>query len=267
MEATSTFAFWRGIPDAAWFASLPGHLLSPNTGKIDSWVVGIVLLVIVAGVFGYRKAETRHPLLIIILIAYLFMFYHFSPQYAARIWYIAAMLLVAYTVRLVFSLPWSRKILYSAIIVLIIIAVGDHVKRTADFYGERSDHYRGYRLLSEMMNPVLDKHLTPGEFVLAEAKTYRRHIMPFHQVHGLLAYQSGEYFQLPPEVAGEMLDDYNLLMASIDYPIIDSLCDKYGITTAVSRMGQEEFPVFGIIHASWQILADEEFFKIYRKPK
>jgi len=220
----------------------------------------------IAGMVVYIRSSNRHPFPAIAMVAFILTFYHFNAQYASRVMFFITLFLAAYAIRWLISSKLNLKIAYAMVLAWALFGVVDLSARNIRFYQPRMKEYAGYGLLAERMNPALEKHLMPGSYVLADAGIYLNNIMPFVPVHGLVAYHSGEYFQLDPEISLEMRADYDKLMQSTDIRTIDSLCQKYGIRTAVLRYGQMEYPVFKTIRARWQILEDNEFFKIYLRP-
>jgi len=265
LTGTSVFAFWRGLPGFSWLVGLISHFLAPASGVGLDWelIVGIPILII--GILAYYRASNRHPFPAMAAIAYILTYYHYNAQYASRILFILFLFLTAYAVHWLLSANWNRKLAYLICAVWIAFGAAYMSWHSIQYYQHRTKEFVGYRLLTERMKPALEENLDPGSFILADAGIYLANIMTFVPVHALVAYYSGEYFQLNTEISSEMRTDYDSLMTSIDGQRIDSLCDKYGIRKAVYRYGQVEFPVFETIRKDWQILVDDEFFKIYQR--
>ena len=86
-------------------------------------------------------------------------------------------------------------------------------------------------------------------------------------MHGLLAYRSGEYFQLGADLSKQMYEAYNQLMESTDIDTIERVCAQYNIRAAVaSEIKELELPVFRTLSDHWPVVYRDVYFRIYLRP-
>lgn len=267
LAGSSTFALWRGLPDLAWLQGFFSYLISPITGDPLTWSTPFAVGAGVLGVIGYVRDRRPLPFLIIAAAAFLFTAYHFSFTYAARILYLVTLLLVGFAVELIRTAVPGRKTATLILVAAILAGNADHYWRYLGLYREQQTGFGDYENSAAGLNAALGKYIDPAGYVLATGITYRMMIMPRFAVHGLMAYKSGEYFQLNPEISRRMAEDYNLLMSSTDTVIIEDLCRAYNITTAVAGEVKEmPLPVFQTIAQNWTLVFRDGYFRIYVKP-
>jgi hypothetical protein len=266
MMESSAFALWRGVPDLDWLQSLVMQLVSRVDGSLMRWHILPMLCLTGFGLYGMWRLRPVHSFPAVAALAFLFTFYHFNPQYASRVLFFLSLFLAAYFVRLLLSIE-SRKILVIGLLaVFILLGLSDHDLRITRFYNKRMVRYTGYGQRVANIKEALKPFVEPGDFVLALAKTYRRYIMPYFLTHGLLAYKSGEYYQLNTTLAAEMLVDYNRLMLTDNPDQIEYYCNKYGIKIAVVNRLDKSPPVFAAIRQWWDEVYADDTFRIYRRP-
>jgi hypothetical protein len=268
MAGTAAFSFWRGIPGPGWWRDFAVNLLSPVEGDLTRWPTFMAAGLGLLGLAGIILTRRAHACVIIAAVAYCFTAYHFNAQYASRIQLFLSLFLVAYAIRLLMSL----KIYQSAKIVLIIVLVGTsaycHIARTWEMSAAQNEEYIEFREAVAELKENFSKYVESNVFVLATDYTYRTCIMPFFPVHGLIAYKSGEYFQLKTEIANEMLEDYHRLINSADIREIDHFCRKYDIRYAVARETSDmSAPAFRTISLYWRLAYRDGHFRIYAKPQ
>jgi hypothetical protein len=266
MFGTSAFAWWRGWPDSEWLQSLMTHILSPTKGEISQWQNIIAGLLLVFGLWSIIRSRSIHAFAVIAAVAYLLTYYHFNPQYASRILFFLTLFLAAYAIQLILELKKRQVYAYLFITLLVLLSTGDHVNRTIQFYSKRIDFYGSYKNTASTIVGHLEKYVKPGEFILASDKTYRYYILPFMPNHGLLAYRTGEYFQLNSKLASEMLADFKDLMFSTDDEILNHFCHKYRINIVIVMTPDLKLPACRKIRSEWDALYQDELFSIHRRP-
>jgi len=267
MGRTETFAFWRGLPDPEWMGRLASYFLSPVEKKPLSWPVIPAAALAILGILGIWKRRPIHPYPVIAALAYIFTAFHFSFQYAIRIQYFLSLFLVAYAVGFLRTLRIHRIIIPSALCLVAGIGFADHFSRSARLYEKRDENVPYYQTRYDDLSQNLPHLIESGEFVFATANTYRYFIMPFCRAHGLVAYRSGEYFQLDRDTAQTMMRDYNRMLETGSLTLIEHLCDKYDITVCVVRRESEaDRPGFRTIGEYWDEVYRDSFFTVYRRP-
>ena len=267
MAGTGAFSIWRGLPDGQWFNSFFTYVLSPVDNKPLSWPVLPVILLIVAGVIGYIKAGKKEPFVILAAIAYLFTAYNFNSHYATRVEFLAALLIGGYALQYLYRVIKSKAAYTGIIAMLVLMGIIPHLMRNIEIYSNQVEDMPIYRQVTAGIKANLERFIRPDEFILASDRTYCDLIMPGIPAHGLLAYKTGEYYQLNSKIADEMRADYMELMGTDDTNLIEHFCRKYNIKTAVMSLGKEsEFPVFQTIDANWETVYSDFYFKIYKRP-
>ncbi len=267
MTGTRAFALWRGIPDREWWTTFVAYLLSPVDNKPLSWPVLPMLIVLVGGIIGYLKLGKKISFLIIAAVSFLLTAYHFNPHYASRIEYPATLILGGYAVAYLFAVVGRRLITVCMILVMLVLGLIPHLKQNFELYNDQNDDIPVYRQVSGGLRENLGRFVDPDDFVLASDKLYRDVIMIEFPVHGLLAYKTGEYFQLNSKIATEMHDDYLELMGTDDISLIEHFCRKYNIKIAVVGLTKEaDFPAFRTIARHWEPVYEDVYFVVYRRP-
>jgi hypothetical protein len=267
MMGTAAFAPWRGLPDFAWLGTMISYFFSPMDGRLTHWQILPAAGVAVLGIVAVARTRPAPALPIIAGLAFLFTAYHYTAQYASRVQFVLALVLAAYAIRYLTEIIRDRHISYGLVLALALFGVVDHTVRTADFYATRATHFAGYDAIVETCLPGVAPFLQPDSFVLATDQTYRDFIMPFFPVHGLVAYRSGEYYQLTTALADEMLADYEEIMGTTNLGAIDQICIKYRINIAIFRRGDDTFPIYRAVNRVWQPVYRDDFFRVYRRPE
>lgn len=267
LAGSSTFALWRGLPDAAWLKGFLSYLVSPVVGDPLTWPVPFAIAAGAIGVMGYIRRKRRLPFLFIAAAAFLFTAYHFSFTYASRILYLVALLLAGCAVEYVRTIIPARRITILVLVTAILAGTVDHYRRYLNLYQEQAEGFADYERASAGLKANLGKYIDPTGYILATDITYRMMIMPHVAVHGLLAYKTGEYFQLNPDISRRMQADYNRLIGSDNTAVINELCRTYNITTAVAGEASEmTLPVFRTVADTWTLVFHDGYFRIYVKP-
>lgn len=266
MLETSTFSLWRGFPGFDWLQSLVVNFLSLTDGRLTHWHLLPLVVLAGLGLIEFWYTRPRHPFPAIAALAYLFTFYHFNEQYSSRILIFLSLFLTAYAIRFLLSIELRKRLILVLISLFVLLSLGDHVMRMVQFYNKRMDRFALYDQQEASIMAGLAPHVKPGEFILAGAKTYRRYIMPNIPAHGLLAYKTGEYYQLNTTLAKDMLLDYSALMEADNRETIRHICNKYGIKIAVMSKKDHRQSVFRVLPQWWELLYEDGMFKIYQRP-
>ncbi len=265
LGATTTFSLWRGIPGPGWLGDLLSRVLAPATGDVFRWQAAVALGIIIVGVVGYVRGGRRLHFPIIALAAFIFTFYHFSEQYAIRVYYILSVFTAAYGVYWFSKEKRFRAAGYVLLVIVALYGIGDHVVQTWHDMEQKQAAHRVFQRLISRLQPALRQHVPPTSFVLVDANTYKYFVMPYYPVRALLAHQSGEYFQLPAQLSNEMLEHYNILMNTTDHSVIEYICSVYDIYYAI-WMVEADFPVYDEVLTWWEPVTIEADFRIYRRP-
>lgn len=267
LAGSSSFALWRGLPDPTWWKGFLSYLVSPVLGAPLTWPVPFAIAAGTIGIIGYVRRKKRLPFLFIAAAAFLFTAYHFSFTYASRILYLVALLLTGCAVEYVWTMIPRRSMAILVLVAAILAGTADHYWRYLNLYQEQAKGFADYERASAGLRANLGKYIDPAGYILATDITYRMMIMPHVAVHGLLAYKTGEYFQLNPDISRRMQEDYNRLIGSGNTAVIDELCRTYNITTAVAGETSEmTLPVFRTIADNWTLVFHDGYFRIYVKP-
>ncbi|MDD4050363.1 MAG: hypothetical protein PHR28_00510 [candidate division Zixibacteria bacterium] len=267
LAGSSTFALWRGLPDLAWLQGFFSYLVSPLDGNPFDWHVLFAIAAAALGILGYRRHKERPPFIYIVALAFLFTAYHFSSPYASRILFFVTLFLAGFAVEYLQKIITVRRLATLALVLLVMAGAADHYWQYLSLYEQQKKGFEYYVNSTAGVKANLGKYLDPRAYVLATGIAYRTMIMPLFPVHGLLAYKTGEYFQLNPEISRRMLDDYHQLMNSTDPAFIEEICKTYNMTTAVAgEVSEMKLPVFQTIARNWTLVFRDAYFRIYIKP-
>ncbi|MDD4052419.1 MAG: hypothetical protein PHR28_11060 [candidate division Zixibacteria bacterium] len=267
MADTSTFALWRGIPDGAWFKALGGSFLFPSDGNRRILPMIPAVIIVILGILGAVRKRSAGAFPLIAALAYLFTAYHFSLQYAIRVQFFLSIFLAAGAIEYLGWRKIKRVAAISLASVCIILGSYEHFVQTNEWIDNREAHLAEYQSFGAGFWANMGKYLTPGQYVVVTAATYRYFIMPYFPAHALVAYKSGDYYQINEALADSMGNDYNAMMASADIETIERYCRKYGMRTAVMHVRYEQkYPVFQTIAADWTLVYEDEYFRIYQWP-
>jgi hypothetical protein len=265
MGGTSTFALWRGVPDGQWFKALGTSFLLPAETEKGWLPAALAVIVVMLGILGVTRNRSARSLLIIAGLAYVFTAYHFNPQYAQRVQFFLSLFLAAEAVEYLSSLRMKRVAVISFATICIVLGAYEHFDATKVLIKNREDNIADYKLYGAGFWANMGKYLTPGQYVLVTDATYRYFIMPYFPAHALVAYKSGDYFQINEAVAQEMHDDYGAIMGSDDIETVERYCRKYGMRTAVMHVRYDQkYPVFQAIEVNWTLVYEDAYFRIYQ---
>ncbi|MDD4052052.1 MAG: glycosyltransferase family 39 protein [candidate division Zixibacteria bacterium] len=263
---TSTFAFWRGIPDYAWFHDLMVEFISPVIyARISVPTVIHVLILLLAAVLMV-KTRRVHWYLPLSLTAYLLTYYHFSAQYAIRIQVFFSLFLVAATIDSLRGfvrspLVWAGPIIAAAVYALVFY----YDVTIPDFQYEQSIIEKNRDTAAELWNNV-DKYLDKGGYVFCTKQTYFDALAPVIPVHALGAYKTMDYFQLNSRLAEELDADYTTAIFTHSYDSIQQIAAKYGIGRAVMMGGDVTLPGFQLLMQNWKRVYQDKYFLILQRP-
>ena len=267
MGNTSTFSLWRGIPTGEWFKTLAVSFVFP--GETDRrWFPAVLAgILVIFGILGAIKNRPAKAYLIIAGLAYLFTAYHFSMQYAIRIQFFLSLLLSASAIWYLYALNLKRLAVISFASVYIALGAYEHFALTNELIRNREVNISEYRSFGSALWSNMGKYLSPGRYIVATESTYRYFIMPYFPAHALVAYRSGEYFQLAETISQALREDYNVMMSSNDIGTIERICRKYDMRTAVVHLRYDmRYPVFQAIGNNWTLVYEDQFFRIYQQP-
>lgn len=212
-----------------------------------------------------KKYATPIYYLVITLLSYLFTFYHFAPHYAIRIYLFLSIFLVAFAVSLLAQIGVKPIVRFSLIFLLAVFGMIGMMDRVMTTYNSQNESFENVGQIDRYFSEAMDRLVPPGSFVFARSRVYRLYILPYHLVHGLKAYDSGEYYQLSSELSDRLKKDYDAAMICIGGDCLDPICDKYGIEYAVIHAGDFKYPVFQHIDKNWERLHSDRYFAIFKR--
>lgn len=264
LAGTGAFAVWRGLPGGEWFKTFIIYLLSPVENKPVSWPVLPAVALLIFGTVGYCKSKKKIHFVIIAAVAYLFTAYNFNHHYSTRIEFFVALILSGYALKHLGHIFKNKKIFAVIIIAVVCLGLTAHLVRNIEIYANQARDMVEYEKISAGLKNNLGRFVKADDFVLASERTYRDFLLADFPVHGLLAYKTGEYFQLNSKIADEMRSDYLELMGADDISLIGHFCRKYNIKIALVSQGVEaDFPAYRTIAANWDLVYSDQFFRIY----
>lgn len=266
MAGTSTFSFWRGIPDWGVIKNAVMFFLSPVENSVFSWQVLVSMVVFILGIVGVFKTRPLFSFTIIAFAAYVLTSYHFSPQYAIRIHFILSFIVVGYAVKYLMSFRHYRRIIVSILLALAVYGVGDHFYRTDRLLGLRAQNYPFLMESGAGLWEKSDELFGKGEWILASNITYRYYVMSHFTVHALAAYRTGQYFQINQMTSELMERDYQAVMESSNIHLINHICEKYSISKCLIRkIVEDDIAAFTVIARKWQPVYEDDYFVLYEK--
>ncbi|MCP4568914.1 MAG: hypothetical protein GY841_15165 [FCB group bacterium] len=266
LGGASTFAIWRGLPGADWIGDILTEFLSPVYRDLLSIPVAIHLVILMVFGISLGKRKNLYWFIPLSAIAYLLTFYHFSGQYAIRIHLFLSLFMVASTVSFLRSLKGKRYIYTIPLTVVVLFSIYSHYNAVLPRFTRESTKYPGYKKSGQLLWQNLDIHLEDNSYIFCEKHAYRDFVMPYKAVHSLGAYKTMEYFQLNPQIASQLENDYNRAMAADDIVVIEEIAARYDINTAVVSGDDFKFPLFITISENWKAVYQDKYFVIFKKP-
>ncbi|MFH1700998.1 MAG: glycosyltransferase family 39 protein [Candidatus Zixiibacteriota bacterium] len=269
---TSAFSFWRGYPNLEYFKNLLQYIINPTMKSWSNPLIWIAPILSGLGIWGLLRGLPKAEFsrfkwfLIITFLAYIFTYYNFKPQYAIRIHLIISIFLAALAVEYLFHRFKNSRLPIFVLSGLIICGMIYHQYIYFTEYKNQNVHMLEFNKSRAGISKVLKQIVLPDEFIIIHADTYRQYILPFFKVHALLAYKSGEYFQLNAKLSDEMLNDYEVLMKCDTQDCINSISNKYTMVIAIASGNDFDYPVFQLINKSWPCVYNDNYFRIYHKP-
>lgn len=262
----SAFALWRGIPDGLWWKRFVIEFLSPGTeGKLGIPTL-IHLAIIVAAVGLMIRRRKVHWYLPVVLLAYIFTFYHYSADYAIRIHIFFSLFLVAALIHELENLTIKRWLWQIPVIFLSIASLVYHNYNANLTFAHETGLYGNVKQAGKGLWETMPRHLREGEYIFCTKPIYREYVMPHFLVHTLGAYRSMEYFQLCPRIAKELENDYQTAINSTDEGTIEQIASKYNITAAIISGRDAEIPLSQTLLRRWTPVYQDDYFAILRKP-
>ncbi|MCK5126857.1 MAG: glycosyltransferase family 39 protein [candidate division Zixibacteria bacterium] len=267
MAGTSAFAIWRGVPDGEWIIGFFRYFLSPSDGNPDRLLIIPAMLLFGFGILGVIKSKGRYSLIIAMAAAYILTAYHFNYfQYGPRILFFLSILLSGFAVNFIIH-QWRKKRIGHIILTCLTIATtGFYLSYTTSLLAEHAGLYHEFNNIGQGLRDNLDKHITPGSFILASEQSYRNFIMPYFPVKSLVAYKTGKYFQVNSRLSDEMQNDYNLLTRIGSPEKVDFVCKKYRMNVSVIGGKDKNLPGFEYIISKWKLVYRDQYYAIYVKP-
>lgn len=268
---TSAFSPWHGLPDLEFLRILGRTIITPTAHKLTEpliWTTPIVALLGLIGVWQSRKSrDYAAPVrfVVIALVSYLFTYYHFAPQYATRIYLFLSLFLIAFAVTYMKQLGVKRMIRIGLIALLVIFGTIGFMNRIIYNYGYQRDSLDSFDSRRAEFSSAIEKLIPKRSFILAYSRSYRMYILPYHSVHGMKAYESGEYYQLSSEISKEFQADYEAALMCTDSGCLNPICEKYGIEYAVVHAGDFRIPVFPYIDQDWDRIYRDPYFAIFKR--
>jgi len=262
-----TFSLWRGIPGPAWWHDMAVEFISPTYHTILSIPAIAHMIILLIAIAVVIKRKTIHWLLPLSLAAFLLTFYHFSGQYAIRIQLFFSIFLIA--MLLSYLCKTGRRRLFSIIVSIVLsgYAVYHHVTMTGVIYGNEIPNYREHQEIGRELRNHFGDYLEKESYIFCSNLVYLRYILPHYPVHALEGHRSMEYFQLPRGIAADLHADSRLIENSDDYAVIDSIAQKYGITSAIISEVAIGVPLYETLARNWEVVYQDGYFGILKKPE
>ncbi len=267
MAGTSAFSLWRGIPDGEWITSFLLYTVSPSDGKLATWLILLALIIGATGIFVGMRLKSLRPYLIVMAIAYVLTAYHFNYfQYGPRILFFLSLLLTASAVNFITKKISSRQVLTFVLIIIALIFTTEHSYRTIVTLDLHAGQYKKFTEIGQGLRMNLGRYIASGDFVLAGERTYRNFIMPYFPVKSLVAYKTGEYFQVNTKLSEEMKRDLNYFLQDGQKEAVEFITKKYRMSTAVIGGKDTKFAGFHYIRDNWIKVYQDLYFAVYVKP-
>jgi hypothetical protein len=267
MYGTQAFALWRGFPGLDFVVSILNNLfLTPPNTFLTPWT-WIAFALASIGIVGLFKEKGQRVYAAIFFAAFILTLYHFMPQYAIRVKFFFSIFLVATAIRFMLNLRIKNTVRLSILSFFVICGLFYHYKTLIESYTIQSVDLVNYnKMLDAGLIASLNTSTMPNQFVIATADTYRHYVMPVVPVHGLAAWRTGEYYQVPTAKAVELNQDYDSLLQCRDTSCLNAFCRKYNMITAVVQGPQElALPVFQVINHEWILTYKTPYFLVFKR--
>ncbi len=268
---TSAFSFWRGLPDLPFLKTIGERIVSPTGHLFTEPLVWTAPLIIIGGFVAVWKIGRGQRyyiptcFVIIASLSHLSTSYHFAPQYATRVYLFLSIFLVAFGVSYLIQSRIKAAVKIALISIFVTFGTVGFMDRVLTVYETQSDSLENVGKIHDNFSKALARIVPPGSFIWARARVYRLYILPYHLLHGLKAYSSGEYYQLSSELSQDFQNDYKDAFACTNAECLDPICDKYGIEYAVIHAGDFKFRVFKIIDRNWDLVYRDNYFAIFKR--
>ena len=267
MTSTESFSFWPGLPDFEWLQKFFAHLISPSDPGNIGWQAGVTSILMISGIYAISKSCPAHPFVYIAALAYLFTAFHFRAQYSGRILIFLTLFMTGHLIAYIRNRRTLRIAATALGLLLAGYGMADHLVTNEGRYAVQEKDEVNYSVLCDGLRSILYDVTEPGSTILASDKIYLHYIMPEFRIHGLVAYRTGEYFQVGHELSESIQHDYELLMRASNPATIEWLCNKYQITVAVvSEFRDRDKIGFRTIAGYWRLVHRNKFFRIYQRP-
>ncbi len=268
---TSAFAFWRGFPDEEFLSTLVAYMVNPTSKAWSNPLIWAALVVSGVGLYSilsHLKNDSTRKIkwyLLFATLAYLLTFYNFKPQYAIRIHFFISIFISAFAVSYLFQILRNKLIVFAICLLFVIGGYIDHYMYYNFEYEKQNDTMKMFEPNFASLEKVFETRVGPNDYIFAHHLTYRHYIMPHFPAHALMAYRSGEYFQLTSRISKEMQVDYERFLDCASPECLHEICSKYDISIAIVNQNEFNQPVFRLIESNWQRVYSDRYFRIYQK--
>lgn len=247
LEGTSSFAFIRGLT----------HLKDIIPQTWVGWIGYLIFILAGSTLYFYRKI---HYFFYLSIIGSIVTAYHFNPDYATRIVFIASLFIIGHAI---YVIRRRKALLLISLVLALSLGYYLNLGKLIKSYESDQEIAPVYHRQNRLFLKNFGKHVEPNCFVLANCDTYRYNIMPYLPNYGLVAYKTGEYFQLNSEIAHEMLRDYNSIFSASNIETINRICRKYDIRQAVIYGNRDlARPAFRLLTKHWKTVYQDSHFMI-----
>jgi hypothetical protein len=269
MYGTTAFSLWHGFPGIKFAATLAHDFLMPADQGWGDRIIWIALVITIIGIWQLCRSNGLRWFIITIAVAEIFTAYNYYSGYADRVHMILCLFLSPYAVKFLLGLPYRKFVT----VALIIIVAGYGVYRHYDHVLKRYDvqklalRFQDRKLAFGVLDH-LKKYVKPDDYMIVSDEAYRFNIMPNMLAHALVAWRSGEYFQLKSSVSEQLNKDYNMLMDCDDEACLNYICNKYNMHVALSWGPAEmkAYAVFRLLDRVWIRVYADPYYRIYVRP-
>lgn len=266
LQGTAAFAFWRGVPDAEWIGRFFAVTLGGPKQDVSSpsGLMSIALFA-TAGLAMWRQRRVPWYLAVAGL-AYLFTYYHFNAQYAARMQFFLFLFAAMVGMNWLLTFRGFRPLVWAGVALVCIYSVYWHYKPSIVWYDKMEQAEADYTGWLDFRDE-LQELVKPGEYIFCTKDTYLHYVMPLPNIHALGCYRTMEYFQLNARLSKQLEDDYNTVINTEDFQTAMTIASRYGIRTAVFKntMKEVSLPLFTTLKNIWPIVYNDGQITIMRR--
>jgi hypothetical protein len=269
MYGTTAFTLWPGLPGIKFASTFGRDFLMPADQGWSDPIIWVALAVTVLGIWQLLRSNGLRWFVITVAVAAIFTAYSYFPGYADRVHLILGLFLTPYAVKLLIDLPWKKSLSFAMIVIVVGYGVYRHYDHVLARYAVlKSSLEVQHRVLALGMLDHLKDYVGPDDYLIITNEEYRYNVMPNLLVHALVAWRSGEYYQLKSSVSDQLNKDYRMLMNCDDEVCLNYICDKYNMRVALSA-GSDQVkaaPVFYLLDRIWLTVYADPYYHIYVRP-